>query len=430
MSRPPYITVNWDNLHHEQVGAGLEPGFLSNYNNLLEQVHASLHSRVASGELPFLALHEDTASIQAMMAYAQTVHTSGDFDDCVVLGIGGSSLGASALIDALGSPKLRMHFCDNMDPEKLDDIHTGLDWNRTIFVAITKSGNTIETIAQTLSVRRRLQDLFPPHEVRRRLIAITDPENGFLRDLATKEEWTTFPVPPGVGGRYSVFTAVGLLPAALAGVDIERLVQGIAWGVSAMETADPTQNTPLSIAAALTHLATHDQRAVVATVPYRNRLEGCGHWFAQLWAESLGKAGQGSTPVTAVGSTTQHSQLQLWMEGPSNTIVQFIDVEQFPRDITVDASEFPQWEWIDGHSFGHILRTQLQATRQALSDAGRPNLTWVFPAVTPESVGAWMIWMEAITAYAGGMMQINPFDQPGVEATKVFTRQMLTEGVS
>ena len=197
-----------------------------------------------------------------------------------------------------------------------------------------------------------------------------------------------------------------------------------------METADPTQNTPLSIAAALTHLATHDQRAVVATVPYRNRLEGCGHWFAQLWAESLGKAGQGSTPVTAVGSTTQHSQLQLWMEGPSNTIVQFIDVEQFPRDITVDASEFPQWEWIDGHSFGHILRTQLQATRQALSDAGRPNLTWVFPAVTPESVGAWMIWMEAITAYAGGMMQINPFDQPGVEATKVFTRQMLTEGMS
>jgi len=428
MTTPPFSAVNWDNLRHENVGAGLPSAFLDGAEQQLRRVHQALHAKVSSGELPFLALHDDRQTVDEIVQFAREVHESGDFDDCVILGIGGSSLGSKALVDALGAPRLRMHFCDNVDPDKLAHIQTALDWNRTLFVAITKSGSTVETIAQTLWVRQRLRALYSVDEARRRLIAVTDPQDGFLRELATQEGFTSFSVPPNVGGRYSVFTPVGLLPAALAGIDIKRIMKGMSWAVSTLRSADPTENSALAVAGALAHLSTHDGRAVLATVPYRNCLESCARWFAQLWAESLGKDGHGSTPVTAVGSTVQHSQLQLWMDGPPNTVVQFIDVQEFDHDITVDTAEFPQWSLVNGLSLGQILRSQLQATTQALRDAKRPNLTWTLPAVTPESVAAWMVCMEAITAYAGGVLNVNPFDQPGVEATKTIARQLLTQG--
>jgi glucose-6-phosphate isomerase len=177
-------------------------------------------------------------------------------------------------------------------------------------------------------------------------------------------------------------------------------------------------------------LATDHGRNILFTLPYSNALATLGDWFAQLWGESLGKKGLGTTPVTAVGAPAQHSLLQLWMEGPPNATIQFVEVGQHRNDIAIAEHEFSEWNWLCGHSLGSILNTEKKATEQALTEAERPNLTWNMPKIEPENVAAWMVCMEAMTAYAGGLYGVDPFDQPGVEAGKRIARDLLAKGTS
>jgi glucose-6-phosphate isomerase len=430
MPNAPLVAVDTASLYERNVGSmGLANNTLDTLRPTLEAVYQALHARVQSGELPFLRLHEDTATVTEIQNYAHRAHERQRLNDCVVLGIGGSSLGTQALVQALGAGRIRIHCCDNIDPEPIGALLNGLDLKRTLFLSVTKSGNTLETVAQTLLVRERLQRALSDEEYRQNLAVITNPTSGFARELAQQDGLTTFDVPPNVGGRFSALTPVGLVPAALAGIDIQRLMAGAAWAAAGLASPDPHANPPLAVAGLLHTLATQHGRSILFTLPYSNALATLGDWFAQLWAESLGKNGVGTTPVTAVGATAQHSLLQLWMEGPPNATIQFLEVRQHRSDITIGDHEFSDWNWLTGHSLGSILNTEKQATEQALTQAERPNLTWLLPAIEPENVAAWMVWMEAMTAYAGGLYGVDPFDQPGVEAGKRIARDLLIKGI-
>jgi glucose-6-phosphate isomerase len=322
---------------------------------------------------------------------------------------------------------MRVHFPDNVDPGVLAPLLNGLDLKRTLFNCVSKSGDTIETIAQLLIVRERLKSALGEYWSQH-LVVTTDPTEGFLRELADRDGLIRFEIPKDVGGRFSVFTTVGLLPAALAGVNLDELRSGIADAVVHLSSPDPSQNAALQVASQLHHLDTQQGRNLLFVAPYANALAPLGEWFQQLWAESLGKAGHGATPVPVVGATCQHSQLQLWMEGPQNAVVAFVGVDEFDQDLTINAGELaghPAVDLLHGHTLGHLLRTEQQATEQALSQAGRPSFSWRMERICPQSLAYLMTHMMAATAYAGGLYGLNPFDQPGVEAGKAITRELL-----
>jgi glucose-6-phosphate isomerase len=428
-STTPWVRLAAENLFDTAVGPnGLTESEVAALRPRLEAAHASIHASVASGELPFLRLHEDTVTLDRIKALAADHRKR--FDDLVVLGIGGSSLGGRALITALGGSGSRVHFPDNLDPDRFSALMAGLDLDRTVFNAISKSGTTLETLSQLLIVRDRIIARLGQPAIAPRLVVTTDPVVGFLRRLATQEGLVALDVPPGVGGRFSVFTPVGLYPAAVAGVDLDRLMAGVAWAAEQLASADPAQNPALA-AAGLFYLFEHDHgRPILTTAPYADALRPTGEWFSQLWAESLGKGGRGPTPVTAVGATDQHSQLQLWMEGPPNNVISFIEVAKFSTSLAIppaDLGHEPELAYMIGHDMGHILRTEKRGTERALTEAGRPNLTWHLPEITPESLGALLLFWEAMTAYAGRLYGIDPFDQPGVEAGKKIAKKLLHE---
>lgn len=391
----------------------------------LSAIHQNIHDRVASGDLPFLNVHQDDGAWECVSVFSESARER--FHDCVVLGIGGSSLGAQALVGALGGRGMRVHFPDNVDPTELASLLSRLDLKRTLFNCVSKSGSTIETVAQLLVVRERLKrDLGA--DWNQHLVVTTDPEHGFLRELADRDELVRFEISKGVGGRFSVFTPVGLLPAALAGVDLAQLRTGISDAVALLAGSHPDQNAALMLASDLHHLDTQEGRNILFVASYANALAPLGDWFQQLWAESLGKAGAGSTPVPVVGATCQHSQLQLWMEGPQNAVVGFVRVESFQSDLVIDAGDLagnPLVDLLHGHSMGHLLRIEQQATEQALAQAERPAFAWRMASIGPQSVAFLMTHMMAATAYAGGLYQVNPFDQPGVEAGKVIAKELL-----
>ncbi len=423
----PPVSLSLDNLMADRVGAsGLPTDFLAAEAASLRAAHAALHARVRSGELPFLTLHKETAALDRIRELVAAHRAR--FQDLVVLGIGGSSLGGRALLAALGGAGPRVHFPDNLDPDRFSALLASLDLERTVFNPISKSGGTLETLAQLLVVRDRLLPRFGPAGLAERLVVTTDPEKGFLRRLAKRDGLSALDVPPGVGGRFSVFTAVGLYPAGVGGVDLDAVLAGMAWAAELLESSDPAENPALAAAGALWALDSRHGRPVLATVAYADALRATAEWFAQLWAESLGKQGRGPTPVSAVGATDQHSQLQLWMEGPPNTVISFIEVDAFKTQLVIppaDLGDDPELAYMIGHDMGHILRTEKRGTEMALTAAGRPNLTWRLDRISGESLGALMLIWEAMTAYAGGLYGFDPFDQPGVEAGKIVAKRLL-----
>lgn len=406
---------------------GIASDLLVQKSELLQNVHTRVHSRINSGDLPFLRLHEEDA---VWSAVERVVTSLKDWcQDFVVLGIGGSSLGGRALIAALGGSGMRVHFPDNLDPEQFGNLLDSLDLERTVFNVISKSGGTLETVVQFLVARDRILEAFGEPGLQRHILVTTDPTSGLLRPLAEAEGLTALSIPPGVGGRFSVFTPVGLLPAACAGISLDALRRGIARAAARCESNDPMENPALAAAAIFHSCDAEHGRPVLVTVPYATSLKALGEWFVQLWAESLGKDDRGPIPVTAVGATDQHSQLQLWMQGPHSMLINFVQVEEFRRDITIGKGGLKDeaLTWMSGHTMGHILNTELRATEQALTEAQRPNVMWTLPRIDAESLAEIMVLWEAMTAYAGELYQVNTFNQPGVEAGKVICKRLLRE---
>ena len=400
----------------------------------IQRAVESLQGRFESGELGFVDTPD--TEFEPIEAWAKE-RLNEQWEAQLVIGIGGSSLGARAVLhSALPSQRdgLDTYFADNLDPESVDRLFSFLDPETTLVVVITKSGTTIETMSQFWIARQWIAEEVGEKRADRHVVAITDPKEGELRKMVDKSGWYDFSIPPNVGGRFSVLTPVGLVPLALAGYPIGELLAGAqavrdrhasaeaiakAWGVAAAE-----------------HLALADEGVdELVMMTYSDRLRDLVDWFCQLWAESLGKAKNragelvhvGITPIKAVGVVDQHSQVQLYMEGPKNKHVSFLEVRNFDRDrIIPDSPPMPKaLRHLQGKPLSQIFAAELQGTRGALMEAGRPTSSWIFERVTPRSVGAFLFSWQMITAVTGELLQINAFDQPGVELGKRIAHGLL-----
>lgn len=385
----------------------------------------------------FFELPDDDALVRSIQAFASSI--SGRFSEVVLLGIGGSALGPLCLQQSLGhlfgkvrEGGRRLHVIDNIDPALIRDLEEVIDLKNTLFLVVTKSGGTPETLAQYFYFKHRVESAGLSLEDH--FVFVTDPEKGFLRSLASENPAIpTFPIPPNVGGRFSVLCAVGLLPAALLGFDVEALMSG------ARTMRDrcliPTNDNPAFQLASTQRAMAQAGRPIHVFFPYSQRLIRFADWYRQLLAESIGKAKNdkgetvhtGLTPVTALGVTDQHSQSQLYNEGPDDKLFLFVEVENMePRlEIPVDRSD-DDVRFLKGVTFDRLMRTELEGTQNSLTQNGRPHVTVRVDAINETTLGELFMLFQMSVALLGELYEINAFDQPGVELSKIITKQLLT----
>ncbi|HYB97937.1 MAG TPA: glucose-6-phosphate isomerase [Candidatus Limnocylindrales bacterium] len=402
----------------------------------LATVLEGLEVRRRSGELAFYDLPYDEQAIAQCRSLAGDLIA--EFDDLLVLGIGGSALGTKAVLDAIAPARrargLRVHVADNVDPDSFATLLASLNPERTAVDVISKSGGTAETLAQLLIVRQWLIAAVGERAWQRHVVITTDPERGPLRALADSEALRSLPVPPGVGGRFSVLTAVGLLPIAAAGIDIQALCEGAQHADTFCSQQDPWHN-PAALHAGLLFLALRERGCNIhVLMPYNDSLLRLAEWYAQLWAESLGKARAldgavvevGQTPVRALGATDQHSQVQLYVEGPRDKVVTFVRVVQPHQDVPIPASPYglEELDYLSGHTLGELLNMEQRATELALAEAGRMTSLIELERVDEAALGYLLYMFEVQTLVAGALLNIDPLDQPGVEAGKRLTFAM------
>ena len=436
------LRLDYTNFMADVVSGGISAGDLRDASSAFTNAHAGFGRRRQANELGFLDLPGNQALHRQSTDFASRVR--GQFDDVVVLGIGGSALGPIALRTALLKPQWnaltkderggwpRLQVLDNVDPRTISALLDRLDLSRSLFIVISKSGGTAETMAQYLVIRARLQSAVGS-EIQRHLVFVTDPEKGALRTIARAEKIPALDIPPNVGGRYSVLTPVGILPAALTGVDTAALLAG-AGEVARRCESEALAKNPAGTFATLQFLAdTKLGRQIHVLMPYSDPLRDVADWFVQLWAESLGKhrtagdAGIGPTPLAALGATDQHSKVQLFMEGPPDKTVSFIAVDDEPVRLEIPKlhSDVKELGYLGGHRLGELLDIERRATAGALARRGRPNLTIHVDKVDANHLGQLFMFLEIATIYAGELYGINPLDQPGVELGKQFTYAML-----
>ncbi len=394
----------------------------------------------ATGTVGFVDLPADKPLLDQVTLFSAAAR--GKYDDVVILGIGGSALGPIALRTALrpsgwnmldekargGYPRLQV--LDNVDPETIAALLGRLQLARTLFIVTSKSGGTAETMAQFLIVYERITSA--KLDVAKHLVFVTDPKQGALRPLADRLKVPALDIPPSVGGRFSVLTPVGTLPAALIGVDVQSLLAGAGEMARRCDGAELAAN-PAGVYAILQWLSdTQLKKSIAVFMPYSDPLRDFAAWFVQLWAESLGKkrpdgTSVGSTPLAALGATDQHAQVQLFMEGPADKTVTFVAVKERSTDVKI-PSAFPDVKelgYLAGHSLGELIDIEQRATAGALARRGRPNMTIHLDRVDAAHVGQLMMLLEIATAYAGQLYRIDAFNQPGVELGKQFAYALL-----
>ncbi|HEX8674562.1 MAG TPA: glucose-6-phosphate isomerase [Longimicrobium sp.] len=437
----PRIVLDYNNMLAPRLGGrGIEPAALEGMAERFREAHADTLRRRDSGEMGFFSLTQEDDTVASIEAFAEGAGQA--FSDFVVLGIGGSALGMIALRSALLKPSWnelsdeerdffpRIHVLDNVDPATIGPFLDRLDLGRTLFNVVSKSGGTAETMSQYLIVRQRLQEKLGDG-YRRHLLFTTDPEKGVLRQLAKQEDISALPIPPSVGGRFSVLSAVGLLPAAMVGIDVRELLAGAREMAERCETDDLRSN-PAGLFAVLQYLADTEADAPIhVMMPYSDRLRDVADWFRQLWAESLGKQSTrggeevfaGPTPVKSLGATDQHSQVQLYVEGPFDKTITFLAEAEREIDVEIPSvyPELGELGYLGGHTLGGLLRTEMLATEAALARRGRMNMMLELPRVDARSVGGLFMLLQIATVYAGHLYGVDPLDQPGVELGKQLT---------
>jgi glucose-6-phosphate isomerase len=444
------IRFDYDNCLEAAVGGeGLRSAELD--GSAATAAVTAFRRRVESGEIGFPALPEDKATAAAVAEFAGDLR--GSLDDVLVLGIGGSALGAYALDVALrgphpvqtapaGSkangaakpPRPRLVVLDNVDPGFVAAALERLNPRRTAVCVIAKSGTTAETLSTFMIVREWMQAALGKR-ARAHIIAVTDSQKGDLLAIAKQERYPLFFIPGNVGGRFSVFTPVGLVPAALIGLNIRSLLRG-ARDANALCWQDAMDDNPALASAAVHHaLDTRRGKKIEAVFAYSSYLWGAAFWYRQLWAESLGKrvnrkgevVETGQTPVAALGVTDQHSQLQLYMEGPRDKMVTFWAVEKPRAEVRIPRvfTQFDSCKFLAGKTLSALFAAERRATEAALTEAQRPNCRWTLPRVDEYHVGAFFQMLAFQTAFAGELYGVDAFDQPGVELGKKMTHGLL-----
>ncbi|MBN2375252.1 MAG: glucose-6-phosphate isomerase [Sedimentisphaerales bacterium] len=438
MTKP--ITFYYKNALAEAVGPdhGLDPAELEKLQPRIAQITKLLADQRAGGTLPYRDLPYRTE--MAQQVHDLTNRLKGKFENLIVLGIGGSALGNIALQTALNSPTYnlqsartgpRLFVMDNVDPVQLGSLLDLLQGqlDRTLFNVISKSGQTAETASQFLIIQEMLKNKLPQANLADHIIATTDTQSGTLRKIADALQLTTLEVPAGVGGRFSVLSHVGLFSAAMCNIDIEKLLAGARDMDERVKPSELTHN-PAALYAAIQFAFYQKGKNLSVMMPYAFQLKDLCDWYRQLWAESLGKAHDqngnlvnvGPTPIKALGTTDQHSQVQLYREGPNDKIITFLETETFDRDLTIGpAEDIPELAYLSQQKMSKLINSEKLATEFALIQSQRPCLTVRFPEISPYTVGQFIYMFEVATSYMGELMGINTYDQPAVELGKIAT---------
>ncbi|MBR6687273.1 MAG: glucose-6-phosphate isomerase [Clostridia bacterium] len=438
------LRFDFNNMMSEYVGKeqGITKSQLKANSELCKKAFETVQENRGKGMMGWSELPYNQDQVVAdILETAKAVRKSCKY--FVVLGIGGSALGPIAVFQALKhlhyndlkdkarkGPKFYVE--DNVDPERMLALFDVIEPEKTIFNVITKSGSTSETMSQYLIIWDMLKQKFG-ERAKDHVIATTSMQSGNLIKIAKKEGLKTFYIPDGVGGRFSELCPVGLLPAAVLGIDIKKMLKGAAYIDKLCNKPDYTKNPAMAFAI-LQYLAFNQGKNVSVMMPYADSLKYMADWYCQLWAESLGKAVKkdgspafvGQTPVKSLGVTDQHSQVQLYTEGPFDKVVTFIAVDGYRGSVTIPdgCEEFPNVNFLCGHTLNELIDTERRATEYALTKKQRLNNTIYLPEVNEFTLGEFMFMLELATAYIGEMFGIDTYDQPGVEEGKNATYAM------
>lgn len=428
----------------EEHGINIEEEFAA-YKDTVHNIIADLNSRKdkPGQNLQWMNLGYNEETVWYVKEYAAMVENR--FDNIIILGLGGSSLATKAVCEALLPSYYnyltkeqrnnfpRIFFADNIDPDKMNSLLNIIDLKKTLVTVVTKSGSTAEVMAQFM-VFKDLMEKESGEDYRKNIVAVTDKNIGILKQLADQEGYKTFYIPDDVSGRFSAFSAAGLLPFALVGLDIEEITQGIKDMDLSLKNTDINFN--IAAQNALIHYLADVKKGkkISVMMPYSDRLNYIADWYCQLWAESLGKEKDkddnivhtGQTPVKAVGVTDQHSQLQLYNEGPNDKIINFLRVKNF--DTTLDIPnifEYTGISYLGGKTINKLMNAEADATAASLTDHYRPNVTVTIPEITPYYIGQLLYMFEVQTAIAGALYNIDAFNQPGVEQSMNYTYALM-----
>ncbi|MEG2173547.1 MAG: glucose-6-phosphate isomerase [Desulfovibrionaceae bacterium] len=381
-----------------------------------------LGKELQAGELPFLTLSYRQRLEEQLLALTPSLRK---FKHMLVLGIGGSALGTRALQHAFAPAQNGPNYqgpclwiADNVCASTFEAWLSALSPAETVVVTISKSGGTIETLAQYFLVREWLQAALGT-QWNAHMVVVTDARQGFLRQEASAHHLASLEVPDFLGGRYSALSAVGLVPAAFLGIDWQGLLDGAA------SVAKPLVDNPASLKnhpsyhlACWCHGLEQAHYSQLIFFSYIPMWATFGPWFAQLWAESLGKDGKGTMPLPATGVTDQHSINQMFLDGPRDKACLFLTCPHLPQGRVFPNSLPEQWSWLRGKAFGALLEAEGLGTRMALAKTQTPLVNIDMGGITPFDAGAMMLMLEATTVFTGWLMGINPLDQPAVELGK------------
>jgi glucose-6-phosphate isomerase len=441
------INFDWKNADKAVVGSehGLDvKKEFDNYSAQISEIVSGLYAKkdTPGNWLKWMNLGYNQELVSEINAYAASV--KGKFENILVLGIGGSALGGICVTEAILKPfwnlrdsesrsgNPRIFFLDNIDPDQMNGLFETLDLKKTLVNVITKSGNTAETISAFMIVKSKLEKELGA-SYKNNIVATTDQSKGILRQIATEEGFQTFVVPDDVGGRFSVFSAVGLLPFALVGIDIAELLKGVREIDAELQKTDITSN--IAAQNALIHyLMDKKGKNLSVMMPYSSRLKYVSDWYVQLWAESLGKevdldgktVHTGPTPVKSLGATDQHSQVQLYNEGPNDKLINFVRVAKFDTTLEIpNVYADSELGYLCGRTVNDLMNAEADSTRVAVTDYNRPNVTITLPVVNEYYLAQLLYMLEVQTAIAGALYNIDTFNQPGVEQAKNYTYALM-----
>jgi glucose-6-phosphate isomerase len=441
------LEFNWKNADGAIVGR--ENGIdivkeFENYKSKIADIVSDIYAnKSTSGRwLQWMNLGYNESLVDEINTYAGKVQ--GKFDNLLILGIGGSALGPIAVTEALLKPYWnllskearnnypRIFVLDNIDPDQINGLLNTIDLKKTLVNVITKSGSTAETMSQFMIVKDKLEKELGS-DYKANIVATTDKAKGILRQIADQEGYETFIVPDDVGGRFSVFSAVGLLPFALVGINIAEMLRGIRDLDKELSNTDINNNIAAQNAL-IQYLMDKKGKNISVMMPYSSKLRFISDWYVQLWAESLGKEKDvngnivhaGPTPVKALGATDQHSQIQLYNEGPNDKIICFIRVKEFDTELRIpNVFEDTGVGYLCGKTINDLMNAEAESTKVALNDFQRPTVTITVPKVNEYYLAQLLYMLEVQTAIAGGLYNIDAFNQPGVEQAKNYTYALM-----
>jgi len=389
-------------LEHSNIPAEALEGYLSEARELINPE-----------EMPFLELPSEEQLREYKEAVGELKRVSRKL---VVVGIGGSSRGTRAIHEAIGKRDGRLEFIDNVDPNLLEKVLKELNWEESSFLFVSKSGKTLETVVAMNVILEELQRR--NLDIGRRCMFISDRGTPF-EELAEEFGCSFFPIPDRVGGRFSVLTAVGVVPALFAGYRAEELLKGAAGVVE-----NPKKVIGMAVAKYLNY---REGRNISVIMPYSSFMTEFTEWYVQLWAESLGKDGKGQTPVKAVGTSSQHSILQLFMDGPDDKVYQLIFVKNYHKDPAVPKEPYIL-PFIGGKRVSEVMEAEYKGTVFALKSRKRPMVLMELERLSERELGELFMSYMVATVITGRLMGVNPYGQPAVEIGKRAAERELLKG--